>query len=348
MGVDYYAVLGVPRNADDEALKKAYRRLAIKWHPDKNQGSKEAEKKFKEISEAYDILSDPNKRAVYDKYGEEGLKGGAPPPGADGGFGGRGGFDSARGGGPGFQTYEFSDDRARKIFEQMFGGMGGGFGDIGAFGGDGLESMFGGMGGFPGAGSEGLGGRKRGRGRGPQEVTLPVSLEELFTGTKKKVKVKRQVNAAGGGGAMTEAEEVIEIEVRPGWKAGTRLTYAGKGNEVPGRPGVAEDLVVVIQEKPHKTFERQGDDLVFRCSIKLQQALCGFKMTIPGLDGRGIELLVEDNVVSPGSQQRARGAGMPNQKTGQRGDVIVVFESVTFPERVSPQQRAALKAAFKL
>ena len=128
MARDYYALLGVAKDADDAALKKAYRKMAMRWHPDKNKGSAEAEKKFKDISEAYDVLSDSNKRAIYDKYGEEGLKAGfqpGTPEGAPdgGGFGGPGGFSAAQPGMGGRTRYTFSNDDATRIFEQFFGGM---------------------------------------------------------------------------------------------------------------------------------------------------------------------------------------------------------------------------------
>ena len=136
MGKDYYAILDVPNDVDDDKLKSAYRKMAMRWHPDKNKGSKEAETKFKEVGEAYDVLSDKNKRAVYDRYGEEGLKGGPPTPEPDVG-GGRGmpgggggehfsGFSSGPGGFSG--GYHFEGDDAFKVFEQFFGpgaGVGG-------------------------------------------------------------------------------------------------------------------------------------------------------------------------------------------------------------------------------
>ena len=165
---DYYAILGVDRNADDDQLKKAYRKMAVKWHPDKNQDKKEkAEAKFKEIGEAYDVLSDKNKRAIYDRYGEAGLKGGPPPPdptqdagmpGAQNSPGG-GGFKGFGRGGAGPSTRQFSAQDAKSLFESVFGGGGGGFsfGNDDAMGGSfpGMGGPFGGMSGMGGMGGMG-------------------------------------------------------------------------------------------------------------------------------------------------------------------------------------------------
>jgi len=371
MARDYYALLGVAKDADDAALKKAYRKMAMRWHPDKNKGSAEAEKKFKDISEAYDVLSDSNKRAVYDKYGEEGLKAGfqpGTPEGAPygGGFGGPGGFSAAQPGMGGSARYTFSNDDATRIFEQFFGGMGG-MGGVGGMGGDdaGSASGMGGMGGgmpgmasmFGGMGGGGPGGGVRSA-RGPPQSTvsrLPLSLEDLYAGCKKKLKITRRVNDATatnvpeGQAAMREVAEIVTVDVKPGYKAGTKLTYAGKGSEDPGRPGRASDLVIELDEKKHSTFERRGDDLAYRCAISLQQALCGFKLTLGGIDGAPVVVKVDDGrVISPGSAVKIQGRGMPSRKRpGERGDVVVEFAKIEFPNRVSPAQRNALKAAFK-
>lgn len=384
MGKDYYSLLGVPKDVGDDKLKSAYRKMAMKWHPDKNKGSKEAEQKFKEVAEAYDVLSDKNKRAVYDKYGEEGLKAGPPPSepsggGGGGGFGGRGmpGGGFAGSGGPGGGGYEFHGEDAYKIFEQFFGG--GGMGGVGGMGGGG-----GGMpGGFMFQGMQGGGGRggaggmmedimmnagggapggKRGRrqGGGPreEEAEFAVSLEDLFKGGKKSIQITRRVNAVsnkdaggrGGGVAMRDVKEVLEIDIKAGWKKGTRLTFAGKGSEAPGGgPGSANNLTIVIAEKPHGVYTREGDDLVSRCSITVQQALCGFKLTLQGVDGEPVVVSVTDGrVMSPGDSVKVRGRGMPNQKTGKRGDVVVIFSEIKFPAKVTEAQRQALKAAFKV
>ncbi|XP_027338557.1 dnaJ homolog subfamily B member 13-like isoform X3 [Abrus precatorius] len=168
MGVDYYKILQVDKNATDEELKKAYRKLAMKWHPDKNPtNKKEAETKFKQISEAYEVLNDPQKRAIYDQYGEEGLKGQVPPPDA----GGATFFQS----GDGPTTFRFNPRNANDIFAEFFG----------------YSSPFGGMGG--GGGGGGMRGGK----------TLPV-------------------------------EEILTIEIKPGWKKGTKITFPEKAEALTG------------------------------------------------------------------------------------------------------------------
>ncbi|KAJ1385917.1 DnaJ domain containing protein [Sesbania bispinosa] len=193
MGVDYYKVLQVDRGASDDDLKKAYRKLAMKWHPDKNPNNKkESEAKFKQISEAYDVLSDPQKRAVYDQYGEEGLKGQVPPPGA-GGFPGDGGPTSFR----------FNPRSADDIFSEFFG-FSSPFGGMGDMGGRGGPSGFsrGGMFGedifaqFRSGAGEGSGHMPR---KGAAiEKTLHCSLEDLYKGTTKKMKISRDVSDSSG------------------------------------------------------------------------------------------------------------------------------------------------------
>ncbi|XP_020570841.1 dnaJ homolog subfamily B member 3-like [Phalaenopsis equestris] len=201
MGADYYNILQVDRNAKDDDLKKAYRKLAMKWHPDKNPNNKkEAEAKFKQISEAYEVLSDPQKRAVYDQYGEEGLKGGVPPP--SGGGAGPGGASFFTGDGP--TVFRFNPRNPDDIFSEFFGfsspfgAMGGGNGMRGGmrfsnsiFGDDMFGSAFGGM-------RENPMESQRQHKAQPIENKLPCSLEELYKGTTKKMKISREIADISG------------------------------------------------------------------------------------------------------------------------------------------------------
>ncbi|KAJ3358896.1 hypothetical protein GGF32_009907 [Allomyces javanicus] len=363
MGKDYYKLLGVAKDASEDDLRKAYRKLALKFHPDRNQeaGAKE---KFQEISEAYEVLSDSNKRTIYDRYGEEGLKG-VPPPDAGAGGPGAGfsGFGpggttfsfSSSGGGPGMHFNPSNADDIFRTFMSQFGGGGGGDDDpfAGMFGGmprsRGSTSArgFGGMGGMGGmsGGFGGMGGGMGGNGMGgvgggePQVVSrkLPVALEDLFKGTTKKLKVTRR-SLAGG-----QSEKILEINIKPGWKAGTKIKFPNEGDEI--APGVSQTVEFVIEEKPHPTFKRTGDNLETTLDLTLVEALTGFARKITTLDGR--HLLVKcDKVVQPGQQIRYRGDGMPISKSpGTKGDLIVHLK-VRFPEnlRLSDDQKEQLKS----
>ncbi|CAK0786642.1 hypothetical protein CVIRNUC_009856 [Coccomyxa viridis] len=358
MGKDYYEVLGVSKDADEDQLKKAYRKLAMKWHPDKNQDKVDlATKKFKEVSEAYDVLSDKQKRQIYDQYGEEGLKmGGAPPPpGAD--AAGPSGAGFAPGGAGG---YQFSEDQAQRIFEELFGsgfgglggGLGGGMGGrrgaagpsrVHVFssgpGGGGGGGMFGSDfgGGVPvdedetpffGGGGGGFGG---GQQRPPRtvEVPLKLTLKELYTGTTKRLKITRRVYNKQTG-KLEPKEEVLTINVQPGWKDGTRITFAGKGDELPGQP--PQDVVFIVRQVPDNRYQREGDDLITRVRIKLPDALSETKVDVPHIDGRILRVPLKE-VVTPGYVRIVKGEGMPKSKQpGQKGDLRIAFD-VQFPKK---------------
>ncbi|KAG5242192.1 dnaJ subfamily member [Salix suchowensis] len=266
MGVDYYKILQVDKTATDDDLKKAYRKLAMKWHPDKNPNNKkDAEAKFKQISEAYEVLSDIQKRAVYDQYGEEGLKGQVPPPGAGPGAGagpGPGGASFfSTGDGP--TTFRFNPRNADDIFADFFGfsgpfgGMGGGNGGMrgtrfpNGMLGDNIFSSFG----------EGGGGsmhQSAPRKSPPIEKRLLCSLEELYKGATKRMKISRDIVDASG--KTIQVEEILTIDIKPGWKKGTKITFPEKGNEQPNT--IPADLVFVVDEKPHPVLTRDGNDLV--------------------------------------------------------------------------------------
>ena len=271
MGKDYYKILGVSKGATEDEIKKGYRKMALKYHPDKNK-SPGAEEKFKEIAEAYDVLSDKNKREVYDKFGEEGLKNGG----------------GSTGGGPGGGTYhyEFQGDPRDTFrmffgnedpFASFFGGPSGGFGRPGGsrnvftnFGGHGPEHMdvdddpFGGFGGGPSM----MGGPPRRKRQDSAVVRdLPVSLEDIYKGTTKKLKITRRVINPDGQSTKNE-EKILSIDVKPGWKAGTKITFPREGDQSPN--SIPADVIFVIKDKPHPTFTRDGSDIRYKARISLK------------------------------------------------------------------------------
>ena len=328
MGKDYYKILGVPRDASQEDIKQAYRRGALRHHPDKDK-SPGAEELFKEIAEAFDVLSDSDKKAIYDRFGEEGLKGGAPPGSSDG---------RGRGGHAGFQTYTFQGD-PREIFQRMFGGWDP-FG--GLFGGSRPSRTVYTSEGFPGMTgledmefeSKAFGGRQD----PPVERDLPLGLQELHDGCTKRLRVTRHVMHPDGTSSMEE--KVLCVDVKPGWKAGTKITFPREGDQLPGK--VPADIVLKVMEKPHPVFTRQGNDLVCTVRIPLRTALCGGVVQAPTLDGRDYTLQLND-VVTPKTRRRIPGAGMPLSKSpGHKGDLVVLFE-IEFPSSLPLSSRQALQ-----
>merc|ERR1711953_461813 len=335
MGRDFYKILDVARDASDRDIKKAYRKLALKYHPDKNQGDASAEAKFKEISAAFEVLSDPKKKETYDRFGEEGLQGGG---GGGGGFGGADPND---------------------IFRMFFGGGGGGFGgggrnfnmddlgdddDFGGFGG------FGGAGGFSFGGHPGMGGGRRCGGQRRQEPLKPgektehnlkLSLEQLFTGTTKRLKINRKRRTPHG--QYISEEKILTIDIKAGWKSGTQITFAKEGDEKPGYH--AGDIIFVVQEKEHNDWTRDGNNLVKKIELSLQEALCGTNYPLQVLSGATdkIEIppLTQDEQLNG---KVFEGRGMPiSKKPGTFGDLKLEFE-ISFPNSLSSEKRSLLAA----
>ncbi|KAF9663161.1 hypothetical protein SADUNF_Sadunf17G0009600 [Salix dunnii] len=341
MGADYYKILQVDKTAKDDDLKKAYRKLAMKWHPDKNPNNKkEAEAKFKQISEAYEVLSDPQKKAVYDQYGEEGLKGQVPPPDAGGAGPGGASFFST---GDGPTRFQFNPRNADDIFNEFFGfsspfgGMGGGGGGMrrarfpgGLFGNDIFSSYSEGSGGSMHQGAP--------RKAPPIEKKLPCSLEELYKGATKRMKISRDI--ADASGKTMQVEEILTIDIKPGWKKGTKITFPEKGNEQPNI--VPSDLVFIIDEKPHPLFTRDGADLVVTQKISLAEALTGYTVHLITLDGRNLTIPV-NTVIHPNYEEVVPREGMPVQKDPtKRGNLRIKF-SIKFPTRLTAEQKAGIK-----
>ncbi|XP_052173368.1 uncharacterized protein LOC127788794 [Diospyros lotus] len=285
MGVDYYKILKVSRGASKEDLKKAYKKLAMKWHPDKNSSSG-AEARFKQISEAYDVLGDPRKRQIYDLYGEEGLAS---------------------------SQVDHSDPGV--VFDEFFGGS--------DFGG-GLERP--------------ENGDRKVRKAAPVESKLPCSLEELYKGSRRKMQISRIVPDESG--KPRTVDEILKIDIKPGWKKGTKITFPGKGNQESGMaPG---DLVFVVDEKPHAVYRREGNDLIVNQRISLLEALTGKTLDLITLDGRNITVPLND-IIRPGHEVMVPNEGMPiSKEPTKKGNLRIKFD-VKFPRRLTEDQKSDLK-----
>lgn len=366
---DYYEILGVPKGSSAEELKKAYRKLAVKYHPDKNPGDKTAEDKFKELGEAYDILSDADKRAAYDRFGHQAFAG-------PGGMGPRGG---GGGGGGGFHD-------PFDIFREVFGASGGGGGGGGGAGGI-FEQMFGGGGG---------GGRsdREGRQRGSDlRYDLQVTLEEAARGVEKEIEVSKldpcgTCNGSGaesgskavtcpqcqgrgqvvssrgffqvsqtcprcrgtgqvverpcrkcGGEGRTEQTSRIKLRIPPGIEDGSRLRSVRNG-EAGIRGGAPGDLYVVIHIKEHAVFERDGEALFCEVPLSFTAAALGGELEVPTLGGKA-------NVKIPAGTQsgtvfKLRGKGMPVLNSSHLGDLMVRVV-VEVPTKLNSEQRKKLE-----
>ena len=362
---DYYEVLGVDKSDDEKTIKKAYKRLARKYHPDLNPDNpKEAEAKFKEVNEAYDVLKDPNKRAQYDRFGADAFNG-------MGGGGGAGGFD-------------FSN----------FGGAGG----FGGFGGGGMDDIFDMF--FGGAG----GSRGARQSRGPQpergadlRYDIELTFEEAAFGVKKELTIPRTVPchechgsgaAAGssrekcpdcGGTGMRQTvhntplgrmmsqstcsrcggtgeiiknpckhchgtgqesiRDTFDVTIPKGVDQGQRVRVSGKGNAGKHGGGTG-DLYVYIYIKEHKFFKRQGNDVVVEVPITFVQAALGDTVEVPTIDGK-VNIKIDPGIQS-GKVLRVRNHGIPHLRGNGRGDELVRIKVLT-PQKLSPKQKELLK-----
>ena len=318
---DYYKILGVSKTADKDELKKAYRKLARKLHPDVNPGDKASEEKFKEVNEAYEVLSDPQKREKYDRFGAQwqqySRSGGRTED-----------FDwSQWSAGPGGGTYTHTV--TPEEFEQMFGG---GFGDTASLGGfsDFFEALFGGRGQSPRRGGARQRSTRMQQGR-DSEQALEISLEEAFRGTS--------VSLQWEGGRR------IEAKIPPGVRSGSRVRLGGQGQAGIGG-GPAGDLYLKIQVKTHPTFEREGDDLKVTVPVDLYDAILGGTVQVHSLD-RSVELSIPAGT-SSGKSFRLRGLGMPNLRNPeQRGNLIATVQ-VQLPANLSQEERQLFEKLRKL
>lgn len=310
---DYYKTLGVGKTASKDEIKKAYRKLARQYHPDLNPGKKAAEEKFKEVNEAYEVLSDATKREKYDRLGSQWQQyersGGRPED-----------FDwnqwTTRPGGHG-QTY--TQTLSQEDLEQILGGMGGagGFSDF-------FEALFGNLGGSPtgrrrGAGREQTRQTLRGR---DSEHTVQISLEDAFHGTTVSL--------------QWEGGKRVEAKIPAGVRTGSRVRLSGQGEAVAGG-GQAGDLYLKIEVLPHPVFERDGDDLKVTILVDLYSALLGGKVMVPTLE-RPVELTIPPET-NNGRVFRLRGLGMPLlKKPEERGNLYACAE-VKLPSKLSQAEK---------
>ena len=359
---DYYEVLEVEKTATVEEIKKAYRKKAIQYHPDKNPGDKTAEEKFKEAAEAYDVLSNPDKRARYDQFGHAGLGGAAGNGGPFGGFSGG-----------------MSMDDIFSMFGDIFGGhSGGGFGGFGGFGGS--------------------GGTQQRRYRGSDlRVKVKLNLKEISTGVEKKFKLKKYVpcthchgtGAEGDGGAETcptcngsgtvirnqqtilgtmqtrttcptcggegkiiknkckecagegivYGEEVVTVKIPKGVAEGMQLSRGGKGN-AGKHNGVPGDLLILVEEEQDPNLIRDENDLIYNLLLSFPTAALGGAVEIPTIDGK-VKVKI-DSGTQPGKVLRLRGKGLPNVNGYGTGDLLVNV-SVYVPETLSKDEKKTLE-----
>lgn len=359
---DYYEVLGVDKNASEDEIKKAYRKLAIKYHPDKNPDDKNAEEKFKEAAEAYDVLHDPNKRKQYDQFGFDGPAG----MGGSGGFGGGASMDM---------------DDIFSMFGDIFGGHGG----------------FSGFSGFGGGSRT----RQHAQFRGSDlRLKVRLTLQEIATGITKKFKLKKDVTcthchgtgAESGSGTetcptchgqgivtktvrtmlgmmqtqsecptchgegtviknpchtcngtgITKGEEVVEIKIPAGVAEGMVVNVPGKGN-AGKRNGITGDIQVYIEEEPNDTFVRDGNDLIYNELLDFPTAALGGNLEIPLVDGGKVRMKVAPGT-QPGTALRLRGKGLPSvQGYGSGVGDLIVNLSVYVPKTLSSEEKASLE-----
>ena len=357
---DYYEVLGVDKTASEDEIKKAYRKIAIKYHPDRNPGNKEAEEKFKEAAEAYDVLHDPQKRQQYDQFGFAG----------QGGAGGFGGFGGA----------SMNMDDIFSMFGDIFGGHAGGFGGFGGFGGGQRRPQ-----------------QHRGS---DLRLKVKLTLQEISTGVTKKFKVRKDVvcqhchgsGSADGGASETcptchgsgvishttqsifgmmqtqgvcptcngegkiiknkchecsgtgvvKGEEVVEINIPAGVIEGMVVNVPGKGN-AGRRNGIPGDIQVFIEEEPNDTFVRDGNDLIYNLLLDFPTAALGGDVEIPTIEGTRLRVKIEPGT-QLGKTLRLRSKGLPAvQGYGSgKGDMVVNI-SIYVPKTLSRDEKKSLE-----
>jgi DnaJ-class molecular chaperone len=310
---DYYDILGVPRNASADQIKAAHRKLVRKFHPDVNKGDRSAEERFKEVQEAYDVLSDPTRRGNYDQFGHAGVAGGT-------GYG-PDMYEHFRRTAGGGRTRGSGDAHVEEIDPSDFGN--GQFHDI-------FEQLFGSRGPFGRGPRRGAGaGAAPPPGRG-SDVDYPVTIS--FTEAARGSSVPIQIARDG-------RVETIEVKIPAGVKEGSRVRVKGRGQSSGGEPG---DLFIVVSVRPHEFFRRDGLDLLMDLPISLYEAIEGARVTVPTLDGP-VQISVPPGT-SSGSKLRIRERGV--HRGQEKGDQLCVIKIVV-PKNLPEEDRAAIAALSK-
>lgn len=301
---DYYETLGVSKTASDDDIRSAFRKLARQYHPDVAKDKASAEEKFKQINEAYEVLSDPQKRQKYDQLGADWNQPGGfqPPPGWGGAPGG--GYQRWSGGGDGGVEFEFNGTGFSDFFEAFFGGGRG-------------HSAF---------GRQGFGGASRGAARGSDvEADIMVTLEEALHGSKRTVSLRRS-----SGGKV----ETYTVKIPRGVHEGQRIRLAGQGEAGAGG-GRSGDLFLRVRLARHPDFQLEGSDLIHEVELSPAQAVLGTVLEVPTLEGTA-KLKVPAGTQA-GQRFRLRGRGLPNA-SGTRGDLYAV-SMIRIPKTLMPRER---------
>lgn len=331
---DYYKILGVEKGATAKELKTAYRKLAKELHPDKNPGNKQAETKFKEVNEAYEVLSDAQKRQKYDTLGQNWGQyeqwqrgGGGGQPFDWGSFGGQpGGAGRSRAGGTGYRTV------SEEELAGLFGEGGGGFSDF-------FRTFFGGLGGTAGVSGAGpSAARGAGRSRRGHDYEQPVSvtLEEAFNGSQRILETK------GADGKVRR----LEVKLPPGVKDSSRIRMAGEGGAGSGSGGKG-NLYLVISVQPHAIFQREEDDLRADLPVDVTTLVLGGDLPVPTLKGTTLSLKIPPETPN-GKVFRLSGQGIPVlNDPSRRGDLFVKVRAV-LPTNLSPKEKQLYEELHKL